>query len=515
MDSQPDQQPDRKSVRLGSAVRQALVVIVCLAVGYFVKAVGDQIPDTQQDSQIIVEALPEAETLESDSDPVTTTVVEAPTVQSLPSAADTRTEVNSASATTTTSAIDAPPRESTASETSPAQVSTIVQRRRAGTEKPATAIPVSDDRPADAAQAEPPKLEYTSALTPGAAALPEGLDELEPGTLSRLTWHAGESLYGSSVPTPVLIASGQQDGPTLCLTAAVHGDEINGIETVRRVMYAIDPEKLKGRVIGVPIVNLQAFERHSRYLPDRRDLNRFFPGNTNGSSASRIARSFFEHVIAPCDALVDLHTGSFHRTNLPQLRANLDVPEVVALTEGFGSTVILHSEGGEGTLRAAATRAGIPAVTLEAGEPLRIDDKAVKHSTKALFTLMNTMGMYKRPNLWGNPEPTYYSSLWLRADKGGMLMGSTKLGKRVRKGDVLGTVVDPITNQQQDLLAPASGRVIGMALNQFVMPGYAAFHLGIEAPSLEELENMPEGSPAEFDHSVARTAEFENERDDS
>jgi len=360
---------------------------------------------------------------------------------------------------------------------------------------------------------DPLELDYVASLSQGGAALPEGFDTLEPGTLTRLTWHAGESLYGSSIPTPVLVAQGTEEGPTLCVTSAVHGDELNGIETVRQMMYSINPEILKGRVIGVPIVNLQAFERHSRYLPDRRDLNRFFPGNPNGSSASRIAYGLFEQVIRRCTALVDLHTGSFHRTNLPQLRANLQQPDVVALTEGFGSTVILHSTGGEGTLRAAAVRAGIPAVTLEAGEPLRVDEQAVKHSTKALFTLMNTMGMYKRRSLWGNPEPTYYGSQWVRADKGGMLIGAAKLGRRVEAGDVLGTVVDPITNDRQELLAPTSGRVIGMALNQFVMPGYAAFHLGIEAASLEELEQVPDETS--LDHSIAQFSDVEMERSDT
>lgn len=360
-----------------------------------------------------------------------------------------------------------------------------------------------------------PELDYVASLSQGGAALPGGFDELTAGTLTRLTWHAGESLYGSSIPTPVLVAEGTEPGPTLCLTSAVHGDELNGIETVRQMMYSINPEQLKGRVIGVPIVNLQAFERHSRYLPDRRDLNRFFPGNPNGSSASRIAYSLFEQIVRRCSALVDLHTGSFHRTNLPQLRADLETPDVVALTEGFGSTVILHSTGAEGTLRAAAVAAGIPAVTLEAGEPLRVDNRAVKHSTKALFTLMNTMGMYKRRSLWGNPEPTYYGSQWVRADKGGMLMSTAKLGKRVQAGDVLGTVVDPITNSKQELLAPASGRVIGMALNQFVMPGYAAFHLGIEAPSIEELNEKLEDPDSGLDHSVAQFNEMEYERDDS
>ena len=359
----------------------------------------------------------------------------------------------------------------------------------------------------------PPELEYVATLHEADADVEDGFDELLPGTLTRMTWRAGESLYGSAIPTPVLVAEGMAPGRTLCLSAAVHGDELNGIEIVRRVMYSLDPEKLSGRVIGVPIVNIQGFERHSRYLPDRRDLNRFFPGNPRGSSASRIAYSFFEQVVKHCDALVDLHTGSFHRTNLPQLRANLRDESVLEMTEGFGGLVILHSTGGPGTLRASAARAGVPAVTLEAGEPLRVDDKAVDHSVKALYSLLDDMGMYKRRSLWGSPEPTYYGSMWVRADKGGMLLGDVKLGKRVKEGDVLGTVTDPITNVKQEILAPQSGRVIGMALNQFVMPGYAAFHLGVEAPVGGALPESP--SAEEIDHSVALAEGFLDERDDS
>jgi len=362
-------------------------------------------------------------------------------------------------------------------------------------------------------EAGPPELEYVATLHEADADVEEGFDALAPGTLTRMTWRAGESLYGSAIPTPILVAEGAEPGQTLCLTGAVHGDELNGIEIVRRVMYSLDPNKLTGRVVGVPIVNLQGFERHSRYLPDRRDLNRFFPGNPRGSSASRIAFSFFEQVIRHCDALVDLHTGSFHRTNLPQLRANLLDESVLEMTEGFGGLVILHSTGGEGTLRASAVRAGVPAVTLEAGEPLRVDDKAVEHSVKALYSLLDDMDMYKRRSFWGTPEPTYYGSMWVRADKGGMLLGEVKLGKRVKEGDVLGTVTDPITNVKQEILAPQPGRVIGMALNQFVMPGYAAFHLGVEAPDGSSLPESP--SAEEIDHSVALADGVLDERDDS
>ncbi len=306
--------------------------------------------------------------------------------------------------------------------------------------------------------------------------------EVLPSTSTRLAWTPEQSFDGISVPTPVLVVNGAKRGPVLCLTAAVHGDELNGIEVVRRVMYDLDPAKLSGAVIGVPIVNLQGFRRASRYLPDRRDLNRFFPGNPNGSLASRIAHSFFANVIDHCEALVDLHTGSFKRTNLPQLRADLRNPDVVHLTRGFGSTVVLHSSGSEGTLRRAATDRGIPTVTLEAGEPARLQEKEVEHGTKGVMTLMNELDMYRKVTFWGSREPVYYRSTWVRADRGGVLFSEVELGERVAEGQVLGTITDPITNVQSTLTASTPGRVLGMALNQFVMPGFAAFRIGIETP---------------------------------
>ena len=300
------------------------------------------------------------------------------------------------------------------------------------------------------------------------------------GTSARLSWSPDQSFEGIAAPTPVLVVNGTKPGPTVCLTAAVHGDERNGIEIVRSVLYDLSPGKLAGTVIGVPIVNLQGFRRSSRYLPDRRDLNRYFPGNSTGSSASRIAHSFFREVISHCDALVDLHTGSFHRTNLPQLRADLSNPQVARLTEKFGATVVLHSSGARGTLRRAAADAGIPAVTLEAGEPTRVQNDAVSHGTRGIMTLLNELNMVRRITFWGSREPVYYRSTWIRADQGGVLISKVELGQRVKRGDVLGTVTDPITNVQNSLVASASGRVLGMALNQFVMPGFAAYRLGID-----------------------------------
>jgi len=312
--------------------------------------------------------------------------------------------------------------------------------------------------------------------------------EVAAGTAQRLSWTATELFEGVPVSTPVLVVNGQQPGPSLCLTAAIHGDELNGIEMVRRVMHDILPEKLSGAIIGVPIVNVQGFRRGSRYLPDRRDLNRYFPGNPTGSAAARIAHSFFENVVAHCDALIDLHTGSFERSNLPQIRADLRDPDVVTLTQGFGATVILHSTPGIGTLRYAATQAGIPTLTLEAGGPLQLELSEVKHGVKGIETLIGSLGMMRKKSLWGDPEPVYYRSTWVRADSGGILFSDVSLGSTVRKGDLLGTITDPMNNVGVDLLAPYSGRIIGMARNQVVMPGFAAFHVGIqtdETPSEE------------------------------
>ncbi|BBM02263.1 succinylglutamate desuccinylase/aspartoacylase family protein [Microbulbifer sp. GL-2] len=306
--------------------------------------------------------------------------------------------------------------------------------------------------------------------------------EVPPATSTRLAWSPSQHFEGVYSPTAVLVVNGAKPGPVLCLTAAVHGDELNGVETVRRVMYDLDAEQLNGAVIGVPIVNLQGFHRSSRYLTDRRDLNRHFPGDPNGSSASRIANSFFHEVISHCNAVVDLHTGSFYRTNLPQLRGDLSNPKIVKMTKGFGSTVVLHSAGAKGTLRRAAVEAGIPTVTLEAGAPMVLDERSVSHSVKGIRTLLNQLGMVSKFRLWGDPEPVYYNSTWQRSSNGGIIFSEVQLGEFVRKGDLLGTVTNPITNVRTEIRSEHNGRVLGMALDQVVQPGFAAYHIGIQAP---------------------------------
>lgn len=319
-----------------------------------------------------------------------------------------------------------------------------------------------------------------------------------PNSFRTLSWSSEQSFTGIDLGTPVLVANGKQNGPTLCLTAAVHGDELNGIEITRQVVHTLDTSTLKGAVIGVPIVNLDGFHNASRYLKDRRDLNRYFPGSTEGASASRIAHSFFTQVISHCDALVDLHTGSFYRTNLPQIRADLRHPPLADFSRGFGDITIVQSQASQGTLRGAAVAKGIPAVTMELGAPMSLDLDSVAVGVAAIKRLMRSMEMVPEPYRGGSVQPIYVESFWQRADHSGIFVSDVPLGAKIKPGDVLGRVTDPVTNATFRLRAEVKATVIGKALNQFVYPGFAVFHLAI-ATTPEEVEQK-EAEKQQLEH---------------
>jgi predicted deacylase len=242
----------------------------------------------------------------------------------------------------------------------------------------------------------------------------------------------------------------------------------------------------------VPIVNLHGFRQASRYLPDRRDLNRHFPGRANGSAAARIAHSFMTEVVRHCDSLVDLHTGSFHRSNVPQVRADLTNPLVFDLAKGFGVGVVVHSLGEPGTLRRAASDAGIPAIIYEAGEPMRFQPDEVQHGVQGVLALLARKGMLAAQPRRGLRQEIYYRTRWVRVDDGGILLANVRLGDPVKVGDELGSVTDPISNERSLVKSPYDGRVLGMALNQVVIPGFAAFHIGIRGDDYRVLVEEPE-----------------------
>jgi predicted deacylase len=321
-------------------------------------------------------------------------------------------------------------------------------------------------------------------------------DPVGPGEKFLLSWVSGETFAGGPVPIPVRVARGVLPGPTLCLTAGIHGDELNGIEVVRRVLQEVDPSKLHGMVIGVPIVNLHGFRQASRYLPDRRDLNRHFPGRATGSAASRIAFSFFQEVVVHCETLVDLHTGSFHRSNVPQVRADLTDSGAFELAKAFGSAVVVHHVGEPGTLRRAAADVGIPAIIYEAGEPMRFQPAEVEEGVRGVLDLLARKGMLSSRPRRGQRQEIYYRARWVRVDDGGILLSDVELGDSVKPGDELGVVTDPISNERTIVRSPYDGRVLGMALNQVVIPGFAAFHIGIRGDDFRVLVEEPEPAQA-------------------
>ncbi len=361
---------------------------------------------------------------------------------------------------------------------------------------PAYATETVDSKEGDLPVTEEPAVREAQDLKQKFTGAPAGKfkligNEIEPGTRRDLRWFSPQSPGGFPVATPVIVVNGRRTGPVLCITAAVHGDELNGIEIARRVFQDLDPEKLRGVVVGVPIVNLEGFWRRDRYIGDRRDLNRYFPGSPEGPYPGRVAYALFSEIIQHCDAVVDLHTGSFYRENLPQLRVDLSVKAVADLAKGFGALTALHSPGPPGSLRGAATAAGIPTIVMEIGGPLSLEPEKVEQGVKSLQTFLHTIGMTDRAWSWSHPQPVFYSSDFVRAEAGGILINIVELGARIKVGDVLAEIIDPVSNSVYEVKSPSNGTILGRAQNQFVSPGFAIFRIGYEK-SLEELEEKAE-----------------------
>lgn len=311
--------------------------------------------------------------------------------------------------------------------------------------------------------------------------------EIEPGSKFRTTFGSEASFTLEVLDTSVLVARGSLPGPTLCLTGAVHGDELNGVEIARRAFDQIDADALSGTLISIPIVNTWGFRSASRYTADRRDLNRAFPGNEKGSLASRIAFAFFDRVIRHCDVLLDLHTGSGDRTNIPQARIDGSNDRARRLAQHFDVGIVLVGNGPEGSLRQAAGRAGIAALLYEAGGPNRFEAAEIDRGFEGVVNVMESLRMLADEPPEHDPQRYFGSSAWVRAEGGGIFLTDQTLGRRVEAGSLLGVVTDPETSQRFEIHAPFTGTLIGMAYPQVVLPGFGLFHIA-----------RPEGDPSDF-----------------
>lgn len=304
-----------------------------------------------------------------------------------------------------------------------------------------------------------------------------GGQETAPGRRSRYEVPVSRLPTGSRLSMPVVVVNGKHPGPTVWLSGAIHGDELNGVEVVRQVLPRIDQRTLRGAIIAVPVVNVFGFVEQSRYLPDGRDLNRSFPGSPRGSMASQLAALFMKEVVMQSDLGIDLHTAAAHRTNIPQVRANFDDAETLQLARAFGAPYLIDARLRDGSVRAAATKLGIKVLLYEAGEIHRFDGPAIETGVNGVLRVLEAMEM----GTWDTPAVTPPTEIrftrWVRARRAGLMRLDVELGDRVEKGDVVGMISDTLGNRAARITASTSGHVIALNQNPLVTQGEALIHL--------------------------------------
>jgi len=328
-----------------------------------------------------------------------------------------------------------------------------------------------------------------------------------PGTSTTIELPVGRLYTHTPMTMPVHVIKGKKSGPRLFISAAIHGDEINGVEIIRRLLKLPALKRLRGTIIAVPIVNIHGLINHSRYLPDRRDLNRSFPGSEKGSLAARLAYLFMNEIVTQSTHGIDLHTGALHRDNLPQIRANLDDNETNQLARAFDVPVIISSNLRDGSLREAAAGYGIPMLLYEAGEALRFDEVSIRAGVKGIINVMRILEMLppSRSKSKKQTDPVVArSSSWVRASDSGILRAMVALGSRVKKNTLLGVVADPFGETESNVISSFNGIVIGRTNLPLVNEGDALFHIArfediheIEAKVDEfQEEHLPEQIPS-------------------
>lgn len=305
-------------------------------------------------------------------------------------------------------------------------------------------------------------------------------ETVAPGQLRRFELPVSRLATQTLVSLPITVINGVEAGPTLWLSAAIHGDELNGVEIISQILSRIDPQKLRGTIIAVSIVNVFGFIEQSRYLPDRRDLNRSFPGSETGSLASRLANLFMREIVERSTYGIDLHTAAVHRINLPQIRANLEDETTYHCAKAFGAPLMMHSTTRDGSLRHAATKKGIPVLLYEAGEALRFDPLAIQVGVAGILGVMNHLKMYHdelAPIVGTSLESR--KSKWIRASYGGIFHLEVKLGDRVVRRQELGFITNAFGERRVPIRAQVNGIVISHIQNPLVNQGDAIIHLAI------------------------------------
>ena len=303
---------------------------------------------------------------------------------------------------------------------------------------------------------------------------------INPGETKKLELEMPPLYTSTNMSIPVYVKSGKRPGPTMFVSAAIHGDELNGIEIVGRLIHSKSIERLRGTLIAVPMVNVYGVLNQSRYLPDRRDLNRSFPGSKKGSLAGRLANLFFKEVVSKCDIGIDLHTGAIHRSNLPQVRANLDDEEVLGMAKAFGVPVLLNADLRDGSLRQAASEAGVKILLYEAGQALRYDEFSIRAGVRGIINTMRHVGMLNKSRSKGHDIRRFIAqeSGWVRAPESGLINHLAQLGDHVSKGDKLATISNPFGEILETIICPMDGVIVGKQNIPLAQEGEAIYHVG-------------------------------------
>jgi predicted deacylase len=301
-----------------------------------------------------------------------------------------------------------------------------------------------------------------------------------PGRKKRIELPFARIATGSQAALPVQVINGRTAGPHVWISGAIHGDELNGVEIVRRVMRQLDAKTLRGAVIAVPIVNPLGFLGESRYLPDHRDLNRSFPGSSRGSTASRLAHLFMTEIVSKCSVGIDLHTATDHRVNVPQIRADIYDEETRRLARAFAAPFTIQAKTKRGSLRQAATKQGISVLLYEAGQAQRFDEDAIRFGVDGVMRTLRKMKMVEARLPRPPATKEIHHTRWVRARRGGLASILVDLGTRVEKGDKIATISDAFATRPAAIRTPIPGWIIARTLNPLVNPGDALIHVASE-----------------------------------
>lgn len=312
-----------------------------------------------------------------------------------------------------------------------------------------------------------------------------GPQKIAPGQRKRLRLEFGKSFSGSRLALPLMVWRAREPGPVVGVTAAIHGDEINGTGAIRSLVGDPPFTLKRGSLILVPVINIPGFERHSRYLPDRRDLNRSFPGRSTGSLSARLARLVFDEIVGRCDFLIDLHTAAVRRTNFPNVRADCSDPECERLARAFGCEVIVDGEGPDGSLRREAVKAGSPTIVVEAGEIWKVESAILDFTLRGMANVFAELGMTE-----GAPEQPPHQFIveethWVRSESAGFLSFHVSPGSFVSKGQPLASNTTLLGTENETIRSPHDGIVMGMTTMPAVGAGDPVVHIAMTGTKRE------------------------------